>query len=128
MPDTRNDSHVTRSDFGAWLDGMLRARQLNRQDFGRRLGVDPSMVSRWTIGRIPRPDACRLIAVALALPEAEVLERAGHILRTTDLNRSDPTRARLHVLVDTLDPALLAPHLAILERTLALVNARNNDA
>lgn len=117
------DSRVTRSHFSGWLDGMLRSRNPHRQDFGKRIGVDPSMVSGWARDRILRPDACRLLAEGLALPIAEVLVRAGHITTSDQLDSTNPTRARLRVLVDALDPELLAPHLAILERTLKLVNA-----
>lgn len=46
LTNMKPESSVTLSDFGTCLDGMLRSRNLNRQDFGKRIGVDPSMVSR----------------------------------------------------------------------------------
>jgi transcriptional regulator with XRE-family HTH domain len=111
-----------RSPFGQWLDGMLKARGLNRHDFGRQIGVDPAMVSKWTIDRTPRPPACRQIADGLGIPLAEVLSMAGHLESTTEVDNRHPTRARLHELIDRLDPELLEPHLEILETTARLLN------
>jgi transcriptional regulator with XRE-family HTH domain len=115
------DERTHRSEFGIWLDAMMRARNLNRQDVGRRTGIHPSNISRYTTSVIPSPGQCRLLADALAIPYAEVLVQAGHIQNATELDERDPIRARLHVLVDTLAPEVLEPHLAILERTVRLL-------
>ncbi len=115
-----------RSEFGVWLHATLAARMMSQTDLANRIGVDQSVVSKWTKGRLPKPEGCRQLADALGVPEAEVLERAGHIVRTTDLDRVDPTRARLHALVDQLDASVLEPHLAIMERTLALLRRESN--
>jgi transcriptional regulator with XRE-family HTH domain len=116
MPDAAH-----RSEFGAWLDAMMRARNLNRQDMGRRTGIHPSNISRYTTTVIPSPPQCRLIADALAIPYAEILVQAGHITEAAELDERDPVRARMHVLVDALAPEVLEPHLAILERTVRLL-------
>lgn len=108
--------------FGPWLEAMLRSRGFNRQSFGKLIGVDPSRVSRWCLGTDrPRPETCRKIADGLSLPVAEVLERAGHIEARAEIDATDPVRARLHVLVDQLDPEVLRPHLEILDRVSGLL-------
>jgi hypothetical protein len=47
---------------------------------------------------------------------------AGHLESTTEVDNRHPTRARLHELIDRLDPELLEPHLEILETTARLLN------
>lgn len=48
-------------------------------DLARRMGIVPSLVSRWVSGgRIPSPDSCDLLADALGIDIDRVLVAAGH--------------------------------------------------
>ncbi len=116
-----------RSEFGTWLDGLMRARGLNRQDIGRRAGVDPSNVSRWTMNATPSPDSCRLLADALGVPYAEILTRAGYLAEAAEIDQRHPIRARLHQLIDTMAPDTLEPTLAQLELIARLAHEAGHD-
>lgn len=65
--------------FATWVQGHLRSREWNDSDFARKMGIEPSVVSRWMTGkRRPSPASCDLIADALGVDTDVVLTLVGH--------------------------------------------------
>lgn len=83
--------------FAAWLERQLARREWTLADFARRLGIAPSIPSRWLSvrGRRPSPASCDLIADAFGMDVDEVLTLAGHRPRQAKLVDDDPRRAEL---------------------------------
>lgn len=109
-------------DLGPWLAASLRARGWNQAELAKRMGIDPSMVSKWARGsRMPDTPHCEAIARALGVPPYEVLVRANKIPGAHRVPAQHPVRAEAHALVDALDPELLTPVVDLLARIHALV-------
>lgn len=66
--------------FGDWLDQELKRRDLTPSDFGRRIGRDQSIVSRWVRNEtVPRHDGCYQIADEFGIKPEIPLQLAGYL-------------------------------------------------
>jgi transcriptional regulator with XRE-family HTH domain len=121
--DDRDDHGIDhrRSPFARWFLAMLKTRHMSRTEFATRIGVDLAYINHWALDRLPNPQSCLKIAEGFGIPKADVLIAAGYLDDTHEIDDRNPTRARLHHLIDQLDPELLEPHLVILERTAAIL-------
>ena len=65
------------------LQNLIRDELARRgetiSDLGRKIGCQPSLVSRWMQGQRPNTESLALIADALGLDVLHLLELAGHI-------------------------------------------------
>jgi transcriptional regulator with XRE-family HTH domain len=83
-------SMTTASDFPAWLEGELKARDWRQADLIKRGGINSGLLSQILSGqRRPGPGACRKIAKALGLKESQVFEIAG-LMKDTDRPKFNP--------------------------------------
>ena len=61
----------------------------NQSDLARRIGKEPSVISRWLAGKRPSSDSCDLIADAIGVSVDTVLTMAGHRPAPADFNPDD---------------------------------------
>ena len=108
-------------DFGDWLKSELVERRISMAELARMMHVNPGAVSRWASNqRLPDPESCRRIALALGISQNLVLEKAGHE-SVRDL-RADQLRqeiAALDAQRDELEQRIFRAH-----EELATVNSR----
>ncbi len=80
--------------FGTWLKDRINTVGTNQRQLALQIGASSGMMSNWIRDtRKPSPENCAKLAQALAVPEEEVLVRAGYRRRKdTD---PDPRRAAL---------------------------------
>lgn len=115
-PDPQDDVRVA---FGQWLTEMLHWRRLKKADVARRMGVEGTLISRWTLGKgRPDPTSAQLLAAALDVPLDEVLRVAGH-LPSTYRPAEDPVKERLYAAIEQLPSSALEPYVAVFEAMLA---------
>lgn len=50
---------------------------LTKSELARRIGVDPSYITRWLRGALPEPAQCQQIADGLGVPRQVILQMAG---------------------------------------------------
>lgn len=110
--------------LGRWMAHMLASRNMNRTDLAERMGVDPSMVSKWLRGvRMPNVPHCQAIARAFGVPDYEVLRLADHVPEHLRQPTAHPERDRAHALIDLMDPEVVALYIPLMERHLAIAAA-----
>jgi transcriptional regulator with XRE-family HTH domain len=89
-------------DFANWLDEERARFGWNRAELARRADLSPSTLSMiCSHKRGVGVDACKSLAKALRLPEAEVLRAAGLLAPARD---SDPAMEELLGLAGRLPP------------------------
>jgi transcriptional regulator with XRE-family HTH domain len=78
------------------LRGELQRRGWSQSEFGRMVGANAALVSRWlsaTTPVVPGPSYCHRIADVLGLPRNQIMSMAGHYEEATESGRlSDPER------------------------------------
>lgn len=91
--------------FASWFSSKLREHRFSHRQFAEFAGVSKSAVGAWASGeRLPGPDSCQKIAVALDVGWDEVLTRAGHRESGSEFELDD-LRQRVIDMVSALDPS-----------------------
>lgn len=110
-------------NMALWVDeplqNMIRDELARRDesisDLARKIGSQPSLVSRWMQGQRPNTESLALIADALGLDVLRLLELAGHIPPgVVRRERSD----ELTALITTMDQIEWSPERYLMLRTL----------
>lgn len=80
--------------FGVWVSRKVAETGMSQRAASREMGVTPGLLNSWIKGhRRPSPESIRKLAAFLAIPEEEVMIRAGlRRRRDTDMH---PLRAEL---------------------------------
>ncbi len=90
--------------FRLWLADQLRVRGWNRADAAKRIGVDPSTISRWLNGdRLPSPELVERIADVLVVDYDFVATKAGYRPRELDGDEDDIIKRELLPLMRQID-------------------------
>lgn len=102
--------------FRDWLVRRLREEEMTRTRLGKLIGVDPSTVSNWTLGKdVPRPDKVRLIAREFRADPIWLLGLAGYLPEMPEpVTPHRPVADLLHDVQAAFDAAVRAqpiPHL-----------------
>lgn len=82
-------------ELGARLRDLRRRRRVSMKALARRLGVDPSFLSRVERGRAPAPvDLVRRVATELGVAAEPLLVLAGHLPEDVQaILRAQPERS-----------------------------------
>ncbi|MNB86514.1 HTH-type transcriptional repressor RghR [compost metagenome] len=75
-------------DFGVYLKKLREAHGLTLNQFASRTGISGSQISRMENGirGVPKPATLRKIADALGMPYEQLMEQAGYLSGTTEMD------------------------------------------
>src|SRR4051812_41301709 len=87
-------------NMALWVDEPLQTlirdelarREMSISDLARKIGSQPSLVSRWMQGQRPNTESVALIAEALGLDVLRLLRLAGHIPAGAMTDRDEDAR------------------------------------